>query len=123
MTNQEKYLYHQIHPLKLLTDWGAGVVSLYALWRHELALALVIMLAPPPIASFLVIRFADLERYKESSFGRYIARYMTRTVQAVRLGGMVISSVGAWHRSLLMIATGIVIIVVAGLRGVLIPKP
>src|SRR5262245_18815231 len=36
MTNREKWLYHQLHPVKLLVDWGAGLISLYPLWRHEL---------------------------------------------------------------------------------------
>jgi len=31
MTNREKVLYHQIHPLKLLTDWSTGAVSFYLL--------------------------------------------------------------------------------------------
>jgi hypothetical protein len=47
MNPKEKYLYHQTHPLKLLTDIGAAFGSLCLLWRHQLAFALVVMLAPP----------------------------------------------------------------------------
>ena len=32
MTLAEKTLYHQIHPVKLLVDWVAGVLSLYFFW-------------------------------------------------------------------------------------------
>ena len=59
MNPEEKYLYHQIHPLKLLTDWVTGIVALYPLWQHKLALALVIALVPPPIVSYVLIRFTD----------------------------------------------------------------
>jgi hypothetical protein len=72
MELQEKYLYHQIHPLKLLTDWGTGILALYPLWQHNLLPALMIALIPPPIASFLLIRFAGLEKYRNSSFGTYM---------------------------------------------------
>ena len=61
LTPKEKYVFHQIHPLKLLTDWSTGLIALYLLWRHELAVAIIIMLVPPPVASWLVMRYADLE--------------------------------------------------------------
>jgi len=35
MTGGEKYLYHQIHPLKLAAEWAAGLASLYPLWQHQ----------------------------------------------------------------------------------------
>ena len=55
MNLKEKYLYHQIHPLKLFTDIGAAFGSLVLLWRHQLAFALIVMLAPPLLASFLLM--------------------------------------------------------------------
>jgi hypothetical protein len=88
MSLKEKYLYHQIHPLKLFTDIGAAFGSLYPLWRHQLAFALVVMLAPPPLVSLLLMRYAELEPYRQSAFGKYIARSMSRAMQAVRLAGM-----------------------------------
>ena len=36
MNLQEKELYHEIHPLKLFTDWSAGLIALYVLWQHEI---------------------------------------------------------------------------------------
>src|SRR5215217_3692268 len=82
MDPQEKYLYHQIHPLKLMTDWGTGIAALYPLWQHNLIPALLVMLIPPPIVSFLLIRFADLEKQKASAFGQYVRNYMTRQVES-----------------------------------------
>lgn len=119
MTLREKYLYHQIHPLKLLADAFAGFGSLYPLWQHELSLALMIVLIPPPIASVLVMRFANLERQKRARLGRYIAAYMNHAVEAVRLAGMIVMAMGAWNHSTWIIAGGLALILAGWLNGVL----
>ena len=49
MTREEKLLYHQIHPLKLLTDWTAGFAALPLLWRHRLRAALVVTVPIDPL--------------------------------------------------------------------------
>jgi hypothetical protein len=117
MSPKEKYLYHQIHPLKLLTDIGAASGSLCLLWRHQLAFALVVMLAPPLLVSFLLMRYADLEPYRQSPFGKYIARSMSHAMEAVRLAGMAVTALGAWHQSLWIIIAGSAIVLFGWLRG------
>src|SRR3979490_2946002 len=107
MNPQEKYLYHQIHPLKLFTDIGAAFGSLCFLWRHQLVFALVVMLAPPLLVSLLLMRYVDLEPYRQSALGKYIARSMSHAMEAVRLAGMVVTALGAWHHSPWMIVAGI----------------
>lgn len=54
-----KHLFHQIHPLKLLHGLVNGLIALYLLWRHELAVAVPVMLVPPPVASWLIMRYDD----------------------------------------------------------------
>ena len=117
MNLKEKYLYHQIHPFKLFTDIGAAFGSLYLLWRHQLAFALVVALAPPLLVSMLLMRYADLEPYRQSAFGKYIARSMSHAMEAVRLTGMVVAALGAWHQSLWIIVAGTAIVLVGWLRG------
>lgn len=117
MNPKEKYLYHQIHPLKLFTDISAAFGSLCLLWRHQLAFALVVMLAPPLLVSFLLMRYADLERYRQSAFGKYIAGSMSHAMEGVRLAGMAVTALGAWHQSLWVIVAGIVIVLFGWLRG------
>jgi len=123
MTGKEKYLYHQIHPLKLLTDLGAGFGSLYPLWQHHLLVALAVMLVPPPVASLLVMRYARLEPYKQSALGRYIARSMSPGMEAVRLAGMAVMALGAWYHSVGIILGGLWLILFAWLRGKIVPHP
>ena len=117
MNAKEKYLYHQIHPLKLFTDAGAAFGGLCFLWRHQLAFALVVMLVPPLFVSLLLMRYADLEPYRQSTFGKYIARSVSHVMEAVRLAGMAVTALGAWRHSLWIIGAGIVIVVLGWLRG------
>jgi hypothetical protein len=78
MDFREKQLYHQIHPAKLFTDWSTGFIALYFLWQHNLVVALVIMFVPAITVSLLMVRYLDLEKYKQSPFGRYVRVYMSR---------------------------------------------
>jgi hypothetical protein len=110
MTNREKRLYHQLHPAKLLVDWGAGLFSLYPLWRHQLVAGMAVMLVPPVVASILVMRFADLEPYARSRLGQYLARSMTRLTEAIRLAGMAVMALGAWYQEWLLIGAGLLVI-------------
>ncbi len=61
MTLLEKSLYHQIHPAKLIADWGTGLLALYPFWQHQLWIAVVVAFVPSIIVTFILIRYADLE--------------------------------------------------------------
>jgi hypothetical protein len=45
MAPRDKYLYHQTHPARLLTDWITGLIALYFFWRHEIPAATAIALS------------------------------------------------------------------------------
>jgi hypothetical protein len=122
MTLKEKILYHQVHPAKLAADIGAAVVSLYFFWQHDLVVGLLIHLVPPPIGSFAVIRFANLEGYKSSQLGLYLLRYMTPIAQATRLIGNIIIVFAAWSHSPTGIAAGVAIVLAAWGYGLVLPS-
>jgi hypothetical protein len=122
MTLKEKALYNQIHPLKLSTDILAALVSLYLFWLHQPLPALVLHFVPPLIASALLIRYADLEPLKDSAFGRYVGRNMTRTIEGVRLFGDLVMILGAWHHDPLLLSAGLLVIVGAWCNGLLPSK-
>lgn len=117
MSPRDKHLYHQIHPLKIVTDAGSAFGSLYPLWHHHLALALLIMMVPPPVVSLLLMRFAELEPYRQSALGRYIAHPMSHAMELTRLAGMTFVAFGAWYQLLWAIAGGCGLILFAWLRG------
>lgn len=118
MTLKEKILFHQVHRAKLATDILSAIVSLYFFWQHDLVTGLITHFVPPPIGSFLVIHFADLEPYKNSLLGAYLVRYMTSAAQAVRLVGDLIIVFAAWYHAPVGIAAGLVLILAAWLYGV-----
>jgi hypothetical protein len=122
MTLKEKALYNQIHPLKLSTDILAAMVSLYLFWLHEPLPALVLHFVPPLIASALLIRYADLEPFKESAFGRYVGSHMTRTIEFIRLFGDLVMILGAWRHDALLLSAGLLVIVGAWCNGLLPSK-
>jgi hypothetical protein len=119
MTLKEKILYHQIHPLKLTVDIGCEPVSLYFLWQHNLLLGLTTHFIPPIIASWLLIRYRDLEPSKASMFGGYVRGHMTRTVEGVRFAGDFLMMSGAWFHEPSLIILGLVAIILAWCSGLL----
>ena len=121
MNVREKALYHQIHPVKLFTDVTTSFLSLFLIWQRNLAAGLLIGIVPSAIISALVIRFANLRKMKQSSFGRYVGRYMTNNMQAVRLIGQVVGWFGAWYHIVLVIVLGYVAILLGWMKGKLFP--
>ncbi len=121
MNLRERALYHQVHPAKLLTDATAAVAFLYLLWDHELFPGLAAALLPSIAASILVMRYADLQRYKASALGRYLERYMTGPVMATRLLGLIMTALGAWYHEPGAVVVGAVVIVLAWARGLIFP--
>ena len=119
MTLSEKILFHQVHPAKLATDVAAAVISFYFLWRHQLVIGLLTHFIPPPTGSAVVICAANLDHYKNSNLGGYLARYMTPMAQATRLAGDLITVVAAWYQSLAGIVFGLAIILAAWTYGLL----
>jgi hypothetical protein len=118
MTPKEKQLYHQIHPLKLLTDISAEIASLYLFWQHKLVAGLVLGILPSVIVSAIMIKWADLEKYKQSAVGRYLKVNMTPFAVTLRILGTIISHIGAWYQPWL-IPLGEVTVVLGWTLGLL----
>jgi hypothetical protein len=122
MNAWEKSLYNQIHPAKLATDIGSTAPGLYLLWQRDIVFALIVLFVPALIASFFIIRYVDLEKYKQSPLGRYVARYMTGAMQALRLLGLVIMMAGAWFHIVWLVPSGLLVVLLAWTRGLIIPN-
>lgn len=60
MEAHERYLYHQIHPVKVATDVGAAIAGVSLLWKRRPAAALLGMFVPAGLASWTIMRRADL---------------------------------------------------------------
>ena len=117
MDLSEKVLYHQIHPAKLAADISAAIISTYLIWQHKFGLAMLSAFVPAILASVLVMRFADLEHLKQSPFGRYIRKFMTRRIEACRFAGQVVVWVGAWSHQFWLIPAGLAVVIAAWMSG------
>jgi hypothetical protein len=120
MTLNERILFHQIHPAKLVTDASAAVLCLYFLWRRDLEPAVAVAMIPPLIASGLVLRFADLEALKQSVIGVYVKRHMITAMQLLRVCGFLIMAFGAWNHAALVILAGLAVVAAGWLKGVIV---
>ncbi len=122
MSMQEKILYHQIHPIKLLADWVPGLGSIYLMWRHKLGMTLLSTFIPAGLGSIYVIKIADLEPYRKSPFGRYLEQCMTPVWEGVRFLGMVVMWIGGWLHSWRLIFLGLLVVLFGWANGLFFPK-
>jgi|SRR5690625_345394 len=120
MDFQEKKLYHQIHPLKLLTDWITGVIALYFLWFHQWMIAFIVMFVPPLIVSLFIMKFANLNKIKSSPFGKYVSMTMTPMMERIRLIGFIIMILGARFHLIWLMVVGLLVVLFGWFRGVFI---
>lgn len=68
------------------------------------------MFIPSILVSIIVIKYENLEKLKQSSFGNYIQRFMTKDMEIVRFIGFAIMILGAWFHLLWLIFFGLIII-------------
>lgn len=111
MTLLEKNLYQQIHPVRLFTDWSSGFFACYLFWNQKLIEGLAAAFVPSLIVSLIILRFTDLEKLKNSTFGRYYKRTYNRTIDLIRFGGFVVMASGSWNQSLQIAGVGFIIII------------
>ena len=119
MNFRDWQLYHQIHPLKLATDIGVTPLALYLFWEHHPISGLLIAFLPPVAVSLAMLRWVpNLEPLKQSPLGKYLARYMTPLVQAIRLLTVAPMVYGAWTHDVRFIVLGLAALAGAWCYGI-----
>ncbi len=121
MNRKERLLYHQIHPLKLATDVATAALATALLWAHHLGAAILVGFGPSILVTLALLRWANLESYRASGFGRYVARFMNRRVEAARFAGLVPLWGGAWLHRVGLVLAGVVWILGCWLWGLRLP--
>jgi hypothetical protein len=107
--DSRRALLHQVHPAKLATDITAEAAPGFLLWQGKPTARLVVRLAPPALASALLLR-RDLEPLTQTARGRYVLAHMPPSAQAIRAAGDVLTAWGAWRRSVPVILAGVAMI-------------
>src|SRR5262244_2996171 len=124
MDGREKRLFHQIHPVKLATDFVAAVAALFLAWEHRPVLAVLVGLGPPALISTAMLRLSpDLEWLKASAAGRYLKRSMTPAIVSLRLLSLVPMAYGAWNHAPGWIVVGALILAAAWANGLIWRRP
>jgi hypothetical protein len=98
LVGSETILLHQVHPVKLAFDISASVISNFLLWQRRLGAAILTRYTLPVVGSLFVLRFADVERLRDTRQGRYVLQHMPPAATALRLTGDVVMGFGAWRR-------------------------
>jgi len=123
VTLEEKKIYSQIHPVKLLTDIATGFGAVYLLWLHYLVAAVCVAFIPSTVVSLYLIAKVDLERYKDSTFGTYLRRNVaSKSSDWIRFAGFVVMLTGGWINRLWLAAVGFLIIVFVWGKGLIFTK-
>jgi len=118
LTLRERVLYHQIHPAKLYVDIATALVAIDLFWRHALAPGLIIALLPPVLVSAVLVREADLERYRSSLMGAYLRQFMPAWVQAMRLFGVGVAFYAAWYHFPAGVISGLALVAICWANGI-----
>ncbi len=122
MTLKEKQLYQQIHPMRLVTDWSTGMGACWLFWINEMWFGVLLAFLPSLIVSLLIVRYADLEKIKNSKFGAYFLRTYNKIAEFIRFIGFFVLASGSWWHSPWVMAAGFLIIAGTWVYGVLLPK-
>src|SRR6476660_1683755 len=87
---RQRYLLHQVHPLKLTTDIAASVVSDVLFWQHRLVPGVLVLLGPSIVVSSILLR-SEVALSCNSTTARYVLRHMPPSMQAVRAASAVVT--------------------------------
>lgn len=77
---------HQVHSAKLAADAGAGLASLWLLWRGHLVSGLLVHYVVPLASSALVLR-GDVSHLRHTARGRYVLTRLPPSAQVIRAAG------------------------------------
>jgi hypothetical protein len=118
VTFAERALYHQIHPAKLFADTATALFAIDLFWRHALVPGLIVALLPPLLVSAVLLREADLERYRSSPMGAYLRQFMPPWVQALRLFGVGVAFYAAWYHVPAGVVSGLALVAICWANGI-----
>ena len=124
MNFKERSLYHQIHPIKLLTDVSITPIALWCVGHRRIGMALTIGFLPPILVSAVMMKWppASLERIRRSKAGKYLRNDMAPAVEAVRLLTLIPTGYGAWKPEFWPIWVGLIVLILAWANGFLHPR-
>jgi hypothetical protein len=108
--------YHQLHPAKLLVDWGTAIVAGALLWSRQPLIAIAVGFGPSILVTLIFMSGRvdrQLERIQSRPTAQAIALKLSAEVNAVRFAGLAVSWAGCWFHQAWLLPAGVVVIVAA----------
>jgi len=115
----DKTLYHQIHPFKMVTDVISAFIAVYLLWLHMIVEGLIVAFIPSLMISLFMLKLMDFEKQKQSKFGKYVKKYMSRGTDTIRSIAFFVMLAGGWFHFAWVIAFGFLIIILTWMNGLI----
>ena len=116
MTARDRERYHQLHPAKLLVDWGTAIVAGGLIWGRRPASAVAVGFGPSILVTlaFLSGRLDHtLEAIRNRPAARAIAPELSADVNTLRFAGLAVSWAGCWFHRPWLLPAGVFVIVSA----------
>lgn len=114
----DKIKYVEIHPLKISIDVLSDIVAVGLFWKNYLLSGLAIAYLPSMLAAVFIMKYLDLEKYKNSKAGKYILKYKNLSADLSAIIGEIIIWIGAWNQSVYIIILGLLIFITSYCHGV-----
>lgn len=106
--------YHQLHPAKLIVDWGTAAVAGALLWSRQPFAAAAVGFGPSIVVSLLFLsgRFdRTLEVIRSRPMAQAIAPQLSADINALRFAGLALSWAGCWFHRVWLIPAGVFAII------------
>lgn len=117
MTSQERMLYQQVHPAKLLTDFGSSFASTWLLWQGQYVPAVIVGFLPSIAITVWLVRYCNLQNLRASWFGNYLTEHMPGRIVGARIAGQLLVWAGAIAHVPWLVPFGYFVILLAWLNG------
>ena len=114
MNVRDRERYHQLHPAKLLVDWGTAIVAGALLWWRQPLAAVAVGFGPSIVVTlvFLSGRLDHaLEVIRSRPVAQAIAPKLSTEVNALRFVGLALFWAGCWFHQAWLLPLGLFVIV------------
>jgi len=113
MVARDRERYHQLHPAKLLVDWGTAIAAGALLWWRQPLAAVAVGFGPSIIVT-LVFLSGRLDHALETIRSRPVAQAigpkLSSDVNALRFVGLALSWAGCWLHQAWWLPAGLFVI-------------
>ena len=114
MIVRDRERYHQLHPAKLLVDWGTAIAAGALLWWRQPLAAAAVGFGPSILVTlvFLSGRLDHaLESIRRKPAAQAIGSKLSTDINVLRFAGLAVSWAGCWFHNGMLVPLGVFVII------------